>query len=128
VTPAALATLRGLAAEGSLPLRVSGRCMEPELSHGSLVGVGRPWLYLPGDVVAFVGGSGQVVVHRLIGYHTRGGRIRLWTQADAAAFPDAPVGLDRVIGRVSGRVGLRRRAWAARRFLRVATTRALGRA
>ncbi len=127
MTPAALATLRGLAWEGTLELRVAGSCMTPDLEDGATVRVGRARLYLPGDVVAFADRTGRLVLHRLIGYRPTGAGLALWTQADAGAVPDAPVPLDRVIGRVMGKVAAGRRASAARRFLRLAASRLFGR-
>jgi hypothetical protein len=123
VTPAALETLRGLAWEGTLELRVAGSCMTPDLEDGATVRVGRARLYLPGDVVAFADRSGRLVLHRLIGYRSTGARLALWTWADAGAVPDAPVPLDRVIGRVTGKVSAWRRASSARRFFGLAASR-----
>jgi hypothetical protein len=123
VTPAALATLRGLASEGPLVLRVAGTCMAPDLRDGAHVTIQAGRFYVPGDIVAFADHSGRLVAHRAIGYRPRGATLRLWTQSDAADVPDAPVPLDRVLGKVVGRVGPRRRLAATGRFLRLLMAR-----
>jgi hypothetical protein len=127
VTPAALAALRGLASEGTLPLRVAGRCMAPDLQDGATVRIGPARLYVPGDVLAFADRSGRLVLHRLIGYQPVGSRFGLRTQADTEGIPDAAVPLDRVIGKVTGRVAPWRRIRAVGRFLELVASRWLGR-
>ena len=119
MTPGALAALRALAAERALLVRVAGTCMAPDLSDRAAVAVKASSFYLPGDVVAFADRSGHLVAHRAIGYHPSGRTLELWTQSDAADAPDAPVPLERVLGKVVGRVGLRRRVVAVGRFFRV---------
>jgi hypothetical protein len=57
-----------------------------------------------GDVVAFVGATGEVVAHRIV-------RIdpgpRFWTRGDGSPELDSPWGADQLVGRISrdGRLG-----------------------
>lgn len=127
MTSGALDTLRALAADGPLTLRVAGTCMAPDLSDRAAVAVRASRFYAPGDVVAFADRSGRLVAHRAIGYHPSGRPLSLWTQSDAADVPDAPVPLDRVLGRVMVRVGPGRRAAALGRFFRACVLRLLHR-
>lgn len=123
MTPGALEALRALAADRPLLLRVAGTCMAPDLPDRAAVAVQASRFYVPGDIVAFADSTGRLVAHRAIGYHPRGKTLRLWTQSDTADVPDSPVPFDRVLGKVLGRVGLRHRIRAARRFLRVSVVR-----
>ena len=97
--------------------------MAPSLVEGSVVAVSPAAFYVPGDLVCFRGPTGGLVVHRVIGYHPGRGGIFLWTQADSAWEPDAPIALERVLGKVRRPVGLPARLAAAGRFLRVLARR-----
>jgi hypothetical protein len=115
VTPVLLASVRGLAAEGGIVLRVAGGCMVPHLDDGATVAVAPARWYWPGDVVACLA-AGRIVAHRVIGYRPKAGQFLVMTQADSAATPDSPVPLDRVLGRLSAPVSLRDRVSAAGRW------------
>jgi hypothetical protein len=68
-----------------------------------------------GEVWAMCGDDGRVIVHRVLGVVAG----RWWLQGDANRSPDAPVGLDRLIGRVDeiDVAGRRRRLGAFDRLL-----------
>ncbi len=95
-------TLRQLAAESSLRLRVAGDCMSPMIRDGDFVEVVRDRFLLPGDVIAFQGPGGRHLVHRLVGYRWTGWRVNLQTRADGTGRFDTPISPAVVIGRVVG--------------------------
>ena len=49
-------------------LRVKGDCMQPVIVDQALVYLKRQKIYLPGDVVTYRNGIGQLVCHRFLGY------------------------------------------------------------
>jgi hypothetical protein len=117
VTPALLASVRGLAAEGGAVVRIAGGCMAPGLEGGATLAVAPARWYWPGDVVACLS-AGRIVAHRVIGYRPKGGRLWVFTQADRAATPDSPVPLGRVLGRLSAPVSFGDRVSAVGRWMR----------
>ena len=113
--------LTELAAEAPVALTVRGDCMVPLLTDGQRVEVKAARRYWPGDVIAFSSPTGELVVHRVIGYRSRRGRVVLQTRADASGTLDQPVAPARVLGRVEGlRVGAGARLRALWRFARLA--------
>ncbi len=118
--------LRELAAETPLSLRISGDCMAPLLASGAVVRIARRRFYCPGDPVVVHALDGRLLVHRLLGSYSRGRGWRWLTQADNAPWPDTPLPLASVIGKVVGgdchahviHVPFRHRLWACGRFLR----------
>ena len=118
MTPRLVGPLRSMAAAGELRVRVTGGCMEPRLGDGALVAVAPAWVYWPGDVVAFVSDAGRLVAHRVIGYRPARRGFHLWTQADAASRPDAPIAPRVVLGRVVAPVSLVERGLATGRLAR----------
>lgn len=125
MTPALLAGVRGLASEDGITFRVAGACMAPSLADGARITVAPARFYWPGDVVAFLSGSDRFVAHRVIGYRPTAARLLLWTQADESAAPDAPVPMEKVLGRVMERVTPRQRGAALLRFARHVGSRIL---
>jgi hypothetical protein len=125
VTPALLAGVRSLASEDGITFRVAGVCMAPSLADGARITVAGARFYWPGDVVAFLSASDRFVLHRVIGYRPTAARLLLWTQADESAAPDAPVPMERVLGRVMERVTLRQRGAALLHFARHLVSRSL---
>ena len=97
-----LRALRDVAGGEPVRMRVAGDCMAPRARHGALVEVSAARVYWPGDVIAFQSLAGGLLLHRLIGYRPRGFSLRLVTQGDSCSACDAPVGWDRVIGKVTG--------------------------
>ena len=126
MTPALLASVRGLAAEGSVVLRIAGECMAPSLEDGAKHAVAPASWYWPGDMIACLS-AGRIVAHRVIGYRPMKGRLLVLTQADRADAPDSPVPLERVLGRLSARVRSGDRATAVRRWARHLLARASAR-
>jgi hypothetical protein len=118
MTPRFMAPLRSLAVAEGLWVRVSGECMSPRLQDGALVPLTPAAFYWPGDVVAFLSGAGRLVAHRVVGYHPGRGGLYLWTQADSASRPDAPVAPRFVLGRVALQVSLPERWRAVGRLAR----------
>ena len=119
--------LRQMAAAEPVRLTVRGDCMRPVLEPGREVTVAGSARYLPGDVVAFDSGAGSLVVHRVIGYRWRQGRLVLQTRADASGTLDSPVDPQRVIGRVVEPRVPASRLRSLWRFLRLWTGRHLPR-
>ena len=118
MTPRFVAPLRSLAAAEGLRVRVSGQCMNPHLQDGMLVDLTPASVYWPGDVVAFVNEARRLVAHRVIGYRPGFRGLRLWTQADSASRPDAPVAPRLVLGRVVMPIPFVARCRAAQRLAR----------
>lgn len=116
--PDLLGPLRSMVEAEGLGIRVAGVCMEPRVADGARVHLSPGQVYWPGDVVAFVGGAGRLVAHRLIGYRPERGGLRLWTQADAASRPDAPIPRRLVLGRLETPVSIADRAGAMRAMAR----------
>jgi len=117
-----LHALRDVARTDGVAVRVDGACMHPVLEDGTVVEVRAARFYWPGDIVAFAGPAGGLTVHRVIGFGPAAwtrpwGAWAVWTQADGAAVPDAPVALDRLLGRVAGSPAAGARARAALRLL-----------
>ena len=95
-------TLRDLAKDAPLELRISGDCMAPLLESGAMVRVIRQPFYWPGDPLVVHAPDGRLLAHRLLGFYPRTRRLRWLTQADNARWPDAAVPAERIIGRVCG--------------------------
>ena len=94
-------SLRELAAEAPISVRVSGDCMAPLLRDGVRIEIRARRLYLPGDLIAFAGARDTLFVHRFLGY-AWARRWVLLTQADSAPHRDAPLDPLRVLGRICG--------------------------
>lgn len=95
------AVLRQLAVIRRLPLRVVGDCMLPILADGQVVEVEPASCYLPGDVVVIRRPStGQLLVHRILGYRPSAWRWELVVQGDGCATHDGAVLPEHVIGKV----------------------------
>lgn len=94
--------------------------MRPLLEDGARVTIRKARSYWPGDVIAFRLGDGTLAVHRVVGYRPSRRRLLVVTKADGSSGLDAPLGGDRILGRVCGgecdptvhRVPLRRRCRA----------------
>jgi hypothetical protein len=114
-------TLRDLALAGPVALRIRGSSMLPRLREGDRVELRARRFYLPGDIVAFRGLDGRLLVHRVVGFRLRHGRVELVAKGDAAARSDAPIPLSSVIGRAANvRVNWRERASALSAFAGIA--------
>jgi|HubBroStandDraft_3_1064219.scaffolds.fasta_scaffold03474_2 hypothetical protein len=117
------AVLRELARERPIALRVRGSCMAPALPDGSEVEVAGAAIYWPGDVVAIAAPDGRLLLHRLLGYRLRGGRLACVTRGDGCAAPDPPVPPGRLVGRTLERPAPAERLRAVGAFLRLAGCR-----
>ena len=124
--------------ESGLDFVVRGDCMAPLFRAGDRVRVEARETYLPGDVLAFVDGGPDAeeagerfLVHRLLGYDRRSGRLHYVTGADAASGFDPPFPSERLLGRVIAisrdqenfepvPIGLTARCSAILRFFRLA--------
>jgi phage repressor protein C with HTH and peptisase S24 domain len=124
-------TLRELAAESPLHLRIQGDCMSPLLKDGAVVQISSRRFYWPGDVLIFRGRDGQVLIHRLLGCYLWSNGLRFLTKADNGSRPDGSVTRQQVIGKVCGgevspqlsSVPLRQRFHAFFCFVRLAVRR-----
>jgi hypothetical protein len=63
--------------------------------------------YWPGDVLAFAGADGRLVLHRLLGYRLHGGRLAFVTRGDGNPRHDFPVAPARILGRAAVAVPFR---------------------
>jgi hypothetical protein len=125
---AAVRGLRDLIAEQAVTVSVRGGCMEPQLADRTRVELVRARIYQPGDVLAFAGANGRLLLHRLLGYRWHAGRLCAVTRGDGNERLDFPVPLAAVLGRVkspSPTASDRLRSAAA--FLRLACSRLLRR-
>jgi hypothetical protein len=106
--------LRRRAESGVLWIDTTGNSMGRAIPDGArvrVVAAGRP---RRGEVWAMCNDDSRVIVHRALG----GVDGRWWLQGDANRFPDPPVGLDRLIGRVDEiEVAGRRRRLGGSRWL-----------
>jgi hypothetical protein len=118
-----LEALRELAREGPIAVRVRGSCMAPRLADGSSVEIAAASFYWPGDVVAVAAPDGRLLLHRLLGYRLRGGRLACVTRGDAATGHDQPAAPDRLLGRTLDRPAPADRLRAMATFLHLACRR-----
>lgn len=87
--------------DGGLTLHVNGDCMAGTFADGSQLRVRRRAAYLPGDVLVYARGDGELVSHRLLGFLPGRSGWRVLTRADNQTQADSPAGLSRVLGRVT---------------------------
>ena len=57
----------------ALTVRISGQCMTPVVKDGDEVYCDKRRFYLPGDLVVFRNGIGQLACHRFLAYVRHGG-------------------------------------------------------
>jgi len=126
-SPEVFATLRAMARERPVEVTVRGDCMAPRLADGERVEVAPARLYWPGDILVFRSADGRLRVHRFLGYRLHAGRLACVTRGDVCSCRDAPVPLEGVLGRVTGRgAGPSLRLLAALEYLRLAFRRLTG--
>jgi signal peptidase I len=125
-SPQVFAALAELAREEAVPVAVAGDCMAPVIEEGSVAAVRAARLYWPGDVLAFAGADGRLVLHRLLGYRLHRGRPAFVTRGDGNPVHDFPVAPARVLGRAAVAVPLGARLAALAGWLGIAWRR-LGR-
>ncbi len=97
-----LQALQSLAADDGLPIRVSGHCMSPLIEDQATLRIRPRAIYLPGDILTFLGRDGRLTTHRLLGIFPRNGKLHCLTRPDNHAHPDAAFPLSQVLGRVTG--------------------------
>ena len=89
-----------LSGDGPLTLVVDGDCMFNTVPNGSKVRIERRTCYWPGDVVVYGRGDDRLVMHRFLGYVlSRQGWCGV-TRADEAGRADAPMAVERILGKV----------------------------
>ncbi len=92
--------------------------MAPVLGNGQLAPVRESFLYMPGDIIVFEADFGQMLVHRLLGYYLRRGKLHFLTQADNASGVDRGISRQRIIGKIQSPVTFKKRLFSLMRFLR----------
>jgi hypothetical protein len=91
------AALSLLAKSGrTFEVRISGTSMGNAIPDGVLVRVEPADVLMPGEVIAFRDGDNRVVAHRLV----RIVRDHAIALGDGNRFPDPPIPLDAIVGRV----------------------------
>ncbi|HUM28810.1 MAG TPA: S24/S26 family peptidase [Thermoanaerobaculia bacterium] len=84
---------------GSFRVKVSGESMVPSLRDGDNVLVRKSWLYLPGDILAFLQGD-QIILHRLLGWNFISGHWSWIAKGDNRSALDRPFRRASVVGKV----------------------------
>lgn len=97
-----LYTLRLLAADAGIPVRISGNCMSPLMEDRSVILVQSRPRYWPGDILTFLNQDGHLTTHRLLGIFPRNRKLYCLTQPDNHPRPDVPVPVSHILGKVSG--------------------------
>ena len=90
----------GALTDEPVPVTIKGDCMAPSLNDGDRVNVRKSRLYMPGDVVVYCNGNGDLVSHRMLGRYFWKGEWRLLIKADNALKPDGGVALKHIMGKV----------------------------
>ncbi len=82
--------------------RMRGKSMRPTVEDGDLVVLRKldPDDLRPGDIVLFVTSDGYPVCHRVVRVSGAGEQRRVQTWGDAIPWPDLPVPMGSVLGRV----------------------------
>ena len=102
--------------DGGLTLHVNGDCMSGTFADGSQLQMRRRAAYLPGDVLVYARGDGELVSHRLLGFLPGRSGWRVLTRADNQTQADSPAGLSRVLGRVTHVDGVALKCSVAKRI------------
>ncbi len=76
--------------------------MSPLINDGATLHIQPRAIYLPGDILTFLGRDDRLTTHRLLGIFPRNGELHCLTRPDSHEHPDAPFPLSRVLGRVMG--------------------------
>jgi hypothetical protein len=121
MNPSAFQVLREMTHAETVSLRIRGVCMAPALDDGTAVAVRARRFYLPGDVLVFRTGAGELAAHRMLGWRRSG----LVTKGDGCAIHDAPVASDAIVGAVDLPVRLGERVRAIVELGRILTRRFL---
>ena len=99
--------LIGALADEPIPVSIRGDCMAPLLNDGDRVMIRKSRFYLPGDILVYCNGIGDLVSHRMLGYYFRKGEWRLLIKADNGLRPDCGVSANHVLGKVlKGKPGI----------------------
>ncbi len=93
--------LQTLMQKDSVTVHVCGTCMAPLITADAQLRVRRCRIYLPGDIVVFATADNRYLVHRIIGIYRKEGRWKYLTLADNGARPDAAIGQDAILGKVT---------------------------
>ena len=76
--------------------------MSPLIEDQATLRVQPRAIYLPGDILTFLGRDGRLTTHRLLGIFPRKGELYCLTRPDNHEHPDAAFPLSQVLGRVTG--------------------------
>jgi hypothetical protein len=121
MNPKLIESLRELSRDTAILLRIRGGCMAPIFADGTSVTVRARRFYLPGDVLVFRTGAGDLAAHRLLGWR----RAALMTKGDHCPIHDAPVSSHAIVGAVDVRVPLQHRLRAIGHFAAILVRRLL---
>lgn len=91
-----------LSRQRTIQLRMSGSSMRPLIDDGDVVSVAPidPTSIHSQDVVLIATPSGTALIHRVISLQYRDGSLYALTRGDQSQYPDTPVPITRVLGRV----------------------------
>jgi len=95
-------TVQKLIGREPLTVTVKGECMLPLIESDAQLQITPARFYWPGDVVVALSGSGQYLVHRVIGVYRTSSKLKVMTQADSASRHDAATEIGAILGKVTG--------------------------
>ena len=84
----------------SLSVVAKGYSMYPTLRPGSKIVINKVHNPVPGDIIA-IDKDGKLIVHRLIKIIKGGNGISYIARGDSNRFPDPPVGIEKIVGKVA---------------------------
>jgi signal peptidase I len=90
----------GALTDEPIPVTIRGDCMVPLLNDGDRVRIKKSRFYIPGDILVYCDGNGDLISHRMLGYYFWKSEWRLLIKADNVHKPDGGVTTNRVLGKV----------------------------
>lgn len=86
----------------TIQLRMSGSSMRPVIDEGDIVSIApaEPTAINAQDIVLIATPSGTALIHRVLSLQNREGSLYALTRGDHSQYPDTPVPITRILGRV----------------------------